>query len=136
MLDEGAEEFVVERLVPGLSREHLAEVGASLTHNRLEVDHGRALGGHRHVLGRGGKPDDVRPVVGKHWLVPRDAWHQLPLVPSSPIRAVTIRTSLLRAKIVEHFTKMRRRWAIWKTFLTECHKCSELVKSFRFTSSC
>ena len=73
MLNEGVEEFVVEGLVPGLAGEHLAEVGASLTHDRLEADHGGALGCHGHVLRRGREPDDVRPVVGEHWLVPRDA---------------------------------------------------------------
>lgn len=73
MLNEGFEEFVVEGLVPGLAGEHLAEIGASLTHDRLEADHGGALGCHGHVLRRGREPDDVRPVVGEHWLVPRDA---------------------------------------------------------------
>ena len=73
VLNEGVEEFVVEGLVPGLAGEHLAEVGASLTHDRLEADHGGALGRHCHVLGGYREPDDVRPVVGEHWLVPRDA---------------------------------------------------------------
>ena len=42
--------------------------------DRLKADHGGALGGgHRHVLGRGREPDDEGPVVGEHWLVPRDA---------------------------------------------------------------
>ena len=77
VLNEGVEEFVIEGLVPGLSREHLAEVSASLTHNLLEADHGRALGGHRHMLGGCREPDDVRPVVGEHRLVPRDAKLQL-----------------------------------------------------------
>ena len=77
MLDERVEEFVVERLVPGLAGEHLSEVCASLTHNRLEADHGGALGGHRHVLGGGREPDDVRPVVGERWLVPCDAQLQI-----------------------------------------------------------
>ena len=77
VLDEGVEEFVVEGLVPGLTGEHLAEVSASLAHDRLEADHGGALGGHRHVLGRGRKPDDVRAVVGEHRLVPRDVQLQL-----------------------------------------------------------
>ena len=40
MLNEGVEEFVVEGLVPGLAGEHLAEVCAALTHDRLETDHG------------------------------------------------------------------------------------------------
>ena len=53
VLDQGVEEFVVEGLVPGLSGEHLSEVRAALAHDRLEADHGGALGGHRHVLGRG-----------------------------------------------------------------------------------
>ena len=53
--------------------EHLSEVRAALTHDRLEADHGGALGCHRHVLGRYREPDDVCPVVGEHWLVPRDA---------------------------------------------------------------
>ena len=73
VLNEGVEELAVEGLVPGLSREHLAEVGASLTHNRLEADHGCALGRHRHVLGGCREPDDVHPVVGEHRLVLSDA---------------------------------------------------------------
>lgn len=73
MPDEGVEELVVEGLAPRLAGEHLAEVGASLTHDRLEADHGGALGDRRHVLGRGRKPDNVGPVVGEHRLVPRDA---------------------------------------------------------------
>ena len=77
VLDEGVKEFVVEGLVPGLASEHFSEVRASLTHHRLEADHGGALGGHRHVLGRGREPDDVRPVVGEDGLVPRDAQLQL-----------------------------------------------------------
>ena len=77
VLDEGIEEFVVEGLVPGLAGEHCAEVGAALAHHRLEADHGGALGGHCHVLGRGREPDDVRAVVGKHRLVPRNAQLQL-----------------------------------------------------------
>ena len=36
VLDEGVEKFVVEGLVPGLAREHCAEVRALLTHDRLE----------------------------------------------------------------------------------------------------
>ena len=56
VLDERVEEFVVEGLVPGLAGEHCAEVRALLTHHRLEADHGGALGGHRHVLGRGREP--------------------------------------------------------------------------------
>ena len=77
MLNECVEELVVERLGPGLAREHCAEVRAALAHDRLEADHGGALGGHRHVLGRGREPDDVRPVVGEHRLVPRDTQFQL-----------------------------------------------------------
>ena len=77
MLDERVEEFVVEGLVPGLAGEHLAEVSASLTHDRLEADHGGALGCHRHVLGGCREPDDVRAMVGEHRLVPRDAQLQL-----------------------------------------------------------
>ena len=68
VLNQSVEEFVVEGLVPGLAGEHLAEVRATLTHDRLEADHGRALGCHRHVLGRCREPDDVRPVVGEHRL--------------------------------------------------------------------
>ena len=44
VLDEGIEEFVVEGLVPGLAGEHLSEVSALLAHDRLEADHGGALG--------------------------------------------------------------------------------------------
>ena len=73
MLDEGAEEFVVEGLVPRLAGEFLSEVRAALTHDRLEADHGGPLGHHRHVLGGCREPDDVYPVVGEHRLVPRDA---------------------------------------------------------------
>ncbi len=80
VLDEGVEEFVVEGLVPGLAREHLSEVRAALTHDRLEADHGGALAGHRHVLGRCREPDDVRAVVGEHRLVPRDAQLALRMV--------------------------------------------------------
>lgn len=80
MLDEGVEEFVVEGIVPRLAGEHLPEVGASLAHDRLEVDHGGALGGHRYVLRRCRELDNVRPVVGEHWLVPRDAQLELRIV--------------------------------------------------------
>lgn len=73
VLDEGVEELVVEGLGPGLASEHLSEVCAALAHDWLEADHGGALGGHRHVLGRGREPDDVRSVVGEHRLIPRDA---------------------------------------------------------------
>ena len=86
MLDEGVEEFVVEGFALRLAGEHLAEVCASLTHDRLEADHGRALGGHRHVLGRCREPDDVGPVVGEHWLVPRDAQLQLWVVLRYPVQ--------------------------------------------------
>ena len=77
VLNEGVEELVVEGFVPRLAGEHCAEVRAALAHDRLEADHGGALGGHRHVLGRCREPDDVRAVVGEHWLVPRDAQLQL-----------------------------------------------------------
>lgn len=73
MLNEGVKEFVVERLVPGLAGEHCAEVRAALAHDGFEADHGGALGCHCHVLGRCREPDDVRPVVGEHRLVPCDA---------------------------------------------------------------
>ena len=73
VLNECVEEFVVEGPVPGLAREHCAEVRAALAHDLLEADHGGALGCNRHVLGRGGEPDDVCPVVGEHRLVPLDA---------------------------------------------------------------
>ena len=86
MLDERVEEFVVEGLVPGLAREHLSEVRASLTHNLLEADHGGALGGHRHVFGRFRESDDVRPVVGEHRLVPRDAQLQFRVVLRYPVQ--------------------------------------------------
>ena len=77
VLNEGVKEFVVEGLVPGLAGEHCAEVRAALTHDLLEADHGGALGCHSHVLGRGREPDNVRPVVGEHRLVPGDAQLQL-----------------------------------------------------------
>ena len=86
VLDEGVEEFVVEGLVPGLTGEHLAEVRAALAHDGFEADHGGALGSHRHVLGRGREPDDVRPVVGEHRLVPRDAQLQLWVVLRYPVQ--------------------------------------------------
>lgn len=84
VLNEGVEELVVEGLVPGLAREHCAEVRAALTHDRHEADHGGALGGHRHVLGRSREPDDVRAVVGEHRLVPRDAQLRLREVVRDP----------------------------------------------------
>lgn len=77
VLNEGVEELVVEGRVPRLVGEHLAEVCASLTHDLLRADRGGALGGHRHVLGGGREPDDVRPVVGERWLVPCDAQLQI-----------------------------------------------------------
>ena len=86
VLNEGVEESVVEGLVPGLAREHCAEVRAALTHDLLEADHDGALGGHRHVLGRGREPDDVHPVVGEHWLVLCDAQLQLRVVLSYPVQ--------------------------------------------------
>ena len=73
VLNEGVEEFVVEGLVPGLAGEHCAEVRAALTHDRLEADHGGALGCHCHVLGGCRESNNVGPVVGKHRLVPRGA---------------------------------------------------------------
>lgn len=72
MLNEGVEEFVVEGFAPGLAGEQLAEVCAALTRDRVEADHGGALGCHRHVLGGCREPGDVRAVVGEHWLVPDD----------------------------------------------------------------
>ena len=84
VLDEGVEEFVVEGLVPGLAGEHFSEVGAALAHDRLEADHGGALGGHRHVRGGGREPDDVRAVVGEHRLFPGDAQLQLGVGESHP----------------------------------------------------
>ena len=84
MLDEGVEEFVVEGFALRLAGEFLSEVRAALTHDRLEADHGGALGGHRHVLGGGREPDDVRPVVGEHRLVPCDAQLKLRVVESHP----------------------------------------------------
>ena len=86
VLNEGVEEFVVEGLVPGLAREHLSEVRASLAHNWFEADHGGALGRHRHVLRGGREPDDVRPVVREHRLVPRDAQLQLRVVLRYPVQ--------------------------------------------------
>jgi len=80
VLYEGVEEFVVEGFAPGLAGEQLAEVCAALTRDRVEADHGGALGGHRHVLRRCRELDNVRPVVGEHWLVPRDAQLQLWIV--------------------------------------------------------
>ena len=86
VLDERVEEFVVEGLVPGLTGELLAEVRAAFAHERLKADHGAALGGHRHVLGRGREPDNVRPAVGEHRLVPRDAQLQFRVVLSYPVQ--------------------------------------------------
>lgn len=57
MPDEGVEELVGES--PGLAREHCAEVRAALTHDRLEADHGGAVGDHCHVLKCGRELDDV-----------------------------------------------------------------------------
>lgn len=78
--DEGVEELVVEGLVPGVAREHCAEVCAALAHDLLETDPGCALGGHCHVLGRCREPDDVRAVVGEYRLVPSNAQLQLRVV--------------------------------------------------------
>ena len=69
-----------------MAREHCAEVRASLTHDWLRADHGGALGGHRHVLGRGREPDDVRAVVGEHRLVPRNAQLQLRVALRHPVQ--------------------------------------------------
>lgn len=88
VLDEGVEEFVVEGLVPGLAGEHLSEVCAALTHDLLEADHGGALGCHCHVLGGCREADDVRPVVGEHRLVPRDAQLELRVGESHPHQPV------------------------------------------------
>ena len=73
---------------PRLAGEHLSEVGAALTHGRLEADHCRALVCSRHVLGRGREPDDVRPVVGEHRLVPRNAQLQLRDFARDPVQHV------------------------------------------------
>ena len=86
VLNERVEEFVVEGLGPGLAGEHCAEVRAVLAHDLLETDHGGALGDHRHVLGRGREPDDVRPMVGGHLLVPRDAQLKLRIVLHYPVQ--------------------------------------------------
>lgn len=86
MLNEGVREFVVEGLVPGLAGEHCAEVSAALAHALLETDHGCALGGHCHVLGRCREPDDVRAVVGEYRLVPSNAQLQLRVVLSYPVQ--------------------------------------------------
>ena len=69
-----------------MAREHCVDVCAVLTHDLLEADHGGTLGGHRHVLGRGREPDDVRAVVGEHRLVPRDAQLQLRVALSYPVQ--------------------------------------------------
>ena len=84
VLNERVEEFVVEGLGPGLAREHCVEVCAVLTHDLLEADHGGALGGCRHVLGRGRDPDDVRAVMSEHRLVLRDAQLRLRVGESHP----------------------------------------------------
>ena len=101
VLDEGVEEFVVEGLVPGLADEHLSEVGAALAHDRLEADHGGALGGHRHVLGRGREPDGVRAVVGEHRLVPRDAQLQLRVGEPHPHQHVHHPRAIVVSRIAE-----------------------------------
>lgn len=88
VLNEGVEELVVEGLVQRLAGEHLSEVRAALAHDLLEVDHGGALGGHCHVLGRGRESDDVRAVVGEHRLVPCDAQLQLREVVRDPVQHV------------------------------------------------
>lgn len=50
-------------VVSELLSDHLAEVRAPLAHDVSKADHGGVLGWRRHVLGCGGEPDDVRPVV-------------------------------------------------------------------------
>lgn len=100
-LNEGVEEFVVEGLVPGLAGEHCAEVRSALTHHRLEADHGGALGGHRHVLRGGREPDDVRPVVGEHRLVPRDAHLQLRVGEPHPHQNVHHPRAIVVSRIAE-----------------------------------
>ena len=84
--DEGVKELVGES--PGLACEHLSEVCAVLTHDRLEADHGGALGDHCHVLGGGREPDNVGPVVGEHRLVPRDAQLQFRIGEPDPHQPV------------------------------------------------
>ena len=84
VLNECVEELLVKGIVPGLAGEHLSEVRAALAHDRLKADHGGALGGHRHVLGGGRKPDDVRPVMSEHRLVPGDARLQFRVTLSYP----------------------------------------------------
>ena len=101
VLNEGVEKFVVEGLVPGLAREHCAEVCAALAHDRLEADHGGALGGHRHVLGSGREPDDVRPVVGEHRLIPRDAQLQFRVVLGYPVQHLHHPRATIVGRIVE-----------------------------------
>ena len=92
MLKEDVKKFVVGGLVSGLAGEHCAEVCPALVHDRLEADHGGALGDHRHVRGRGGEPDDVRAVVGEHRLVPRDAQLQLRVgAPPTPAHPPSVR---------------------------------------------
>ena len=86
VLNERVKEFVVEGLVPGLTGELLAEVRAALAHGGLKANHGGALGGHSHVLGRGREPDNVRPVMGEHRLVPRDAQLQFRVALSYPVQ--------------------------------------------------
>ena len=86
ILNERVKELVVEGLVPGLTGEHCAEVRAALAHDGFKADHGGALGGHRHVLGGGREPDDVRPVVGEHRLVLRDAQHEIRVALSCPVQ--------------------------------------------------
>ena len=53
---------------------------------RIKADRGGMLGGHRHVLGRGREPDDVRPMVDGHRLVPRDAQLELRVALSYPVQ--------------------------------------------------
>lgn len=95
MLNEGVREFVVEGLLPGLAGEHCAEVSAALAHALLETDHGCALGGHCHVLGRCREPDDVRAVVGEYRLVPSNAQLELWVVLGYEFSASIVRTRFL-----------------------------------------
>ena len=119
MLDEGVEEFVVEGLVPGLAGEHCAEVRAVLAHDLLETDHGGALGGHRHVLGRGREPG---PMVGEHRLVPRDAQLQLRVGESHPHQHVHHPRAI--AVIRDGLEVLVKRWDRHTvTLITPIHIC-------------
>lgn len=108
VLDEGVKEFVVEGYVPWLAGEHLPAVRAALAHDRLEADHGGTLGGHRHVCGRGREPDDVRPVVNEHRLVPRDAQLQLRVGEPHPHQHVHHPRAVVVSRIVERLRHVLR----------------------------